>query len=60
MSETGTIGYVADTSGSVAPMFCVECGEGVIRDVEPLTEGNLSNFDTASCALCEDTFYQDN
>lgn len=56
MSE-GAIGYAAVTDGNSSPLFCVDCGEDVNREVEPLYEDDLSGFDRAECVLCGETFY---
>lgn len=55
MTESKTIGYT--TTEEVSPMFCVGCGEDVNREVEPLDEDDLENFDVASCVRCGEAFY---
>ena len=53
------LGHVAVVEGDVAPLFCPNCGPDVYRETEPLTHDDLEAFDTASCALCDETFYDD-
>lgn len=51
------IGYVANTTQSVAPHFCRDCGAETSRDKTKLTENDMDEFEQASCAVCGDVFY---
>lgn len=56
------LGHVAVVRGNIAgaaPLFCTSCGSDVSRETKPLTDDDLEAFDTASCALCDETFYDD-
>lgn len=57
MNDENAIGYAAVTNGDSAPLFCKDCGEDANREVEPLTEDDMENFDRAKCAICGDRFY---
>jgi hypothetical protein len=51
------LGYVADTTQSVAPHFCRDCGAETPRDKTELTENDMDEFEQASCAVCGNVFY---
>lgn len=52
------IGYRGKTDGGgAAPLFCTDCGETVGREVVPLTNESLEKFASASCYVCDVTFY---